>query len=160
MTRIDFVTGAPEKYAHLVESLATAPHRLAEVMRGVSSAQARREVAGGWSINQILGHTLLFASKNGVFIHQMATMTDPARAPFDDEAESAVLAQRDTQALVAEIEQEIAKTVELLSRTPDAAWGRPGFIRGGRRSLRQQVKSHADHMHEHIDQIEAVLKGG
>jgi hypothetical protein len=160
LTRIDFVTGAPEKYAHLVESLSTAPQRMADVMRGVTAPQARREVAEGWSINQILAHTLVFASKNGVFIHQMATMTDPARAPFDEDAEVAALSTRETKSLVAEIEREIAKTVELLSRTPDAGWGRPGFIRGGRRSLRQQVKSHADHMHEHIDQIEAMLKAG
>ncbi len=159
MARIDFVTGAPEKYAHLVELLSTVPERLRAVAATASAASwtaAPRE-GGEWTAQHTLAHMALYAQKNGVFIRQMATMSDPARLPFDEDAETAALEARPASELVALVEAEVAKTVDLLSGTPDAAWGRPGQIRGARRSLRQQVKSHAEHLQEHVDQITDAL---
>lgn len=159
MSRIDFVTGAPEKYVHLVEALATVPERLRSVAANARAASwnaAPRE-GGEWTAQHTLAHMALYAQKNGVFIFQMANMTDPARLPFDEEAETAALENRPTAELIALVESEIGKTVELLSGTPDAAWGRPGSIRGARRSLRQQVQSHAEHMQGHVDQIADAL---
>lgn len=43
----------------------------------------------------------------------------------------------------------MGRTVALLSHTPDAAWGRPGYIRGQRRSLRQVTAAHVAHFEEH-----------
>ncbi|TAJ16859.1 MAG: DinB family protein [Dehalococcoidia bacterium] len=159
MSRIDFVTGAPEKYAHLVQSLSTASERLRSATanaRGSAWTSPPRE-GGDWTAQHTLAHMALYAQKNGIFIRQMATMTDPARLPFDEDAETAALESRSAADLIALIESELGKTVELLSGTPDAGWGRPGTIRGARRSLRQQVQSHADHMHEHVDQIADAL---
>ncbi|MFA7298009.1 MAG: DinB family protein [Dehalococcoidia bacterium] len=157
MSRIDFVTGAPEKYAHLVEALATVATRLRATVEGKRDAELRREPEGAWSAHHVLAHMALFAQRNGVFIHQMGTMTDPDRLPFDEEAETKAWMGKPAAGLIDVIEEEIAKTVEFLSGTPDASWGRPGKIRGARRSLRQQVESHGNHMAEHIEQIRTIL---
>lgn len=159
MSRIDFVTGAPEKYAHLVEALATVSERLrsaASRARAGSWDAAPRE-GGEWTAQHTLAHMALYAQKNGVFIRQMATMTEPARLAFDEAAETAALEARPVAELIALVESEVGKTVDLLSGTPDAGWGRPGSIRGARRSLRQQVQSHAEHMQGHVDQIADAL---
>ena len=159
MARIDFVTGAPEKYAHLVESLATVSERLRGVTATVraSAWTAAPHEGGEWTALHTLAHMALYAQKNGVFIHQMATMTEPARLAFDEDAETAALENRTPADLIAIVESEVGKTVELLSGTPDAGWGRPGSIRGARRSLRQQVQSHAEHLQGHVDQIADAL---
>jgi hypothetical protein len=159
MSRIDFVTGAPEKYAHLVEALATVSERLRSVAAsaGPGSWTAPPREGGEWTAQHTLAHMALYAQKNGVFIYQMTTMTEPARLAFDEDAETAALEARPAAELVALVEAEVGKAVDLLSGTPDAAWGRPGTIRGARRSLRQQVQSHAAHLHGHVDQIADAL---
>jgi hypothetical protein len=158
MARIDFVTGAPEKYAHLVETLATVATRTRATIEGHREAELRRDPAGGgWSPHHVLAHMALYAQLNRVFIHQMGTMTDPDRLGFDEEAETQALLVRGPADLLDLIEAEIGGTVAFLSVTPDASWGRPGRVAGARRSLRQQVAAHGDHMAEHIDQIAAAL---
>ena len=157
MARIDFVTGAPEKYAHLVDRLATVAERTAAVLAGQTSAELRREPPDGWSAQRVLGHMAFHAHANGVFTHQLATMTDPQRTPFPSGYEDPELATRDPLELLQFIEDETAQTVALLSGTPDAAWGRPGFVRGARRSLRQHVQAQITHLEEHIAQLAQVL---
>lgn len=159
MSRIDFVTGAPEKYAHLVDNLATVPERLRDVLANRRDAELRRAPEDGWSVVRILAHMRLYAERNGVFIHQMGTMTDPVRQPFE-ESEAEAYASLSADRLLDEFEREVGKTVAFLSLLPDASWGRPGRLAAGRRSLRQQVQLHTDHLNEHIAQIERVLGGG
>lgn len=160
MSRIDFVTGAPEKYAHLVDRLARVPERLRSVLEGVSASDLRRDPGNGeWSIPRILAHMAVMAHRNGVFIHQMGTMTDPERQRFSEEEEAGRLQHQNPAQLVEMVEMELGKTVAFLSHTPDASWGRPGRKNGLRRSLRQEVSTHAEHMHEHVDQIERMLHG-
>lgn len=160
MSRIDFVTGAPEKYADLVDRIAEVPVRLRSLVSGRSPTDLRRDPGnGGWSIPRILAHMAVSAQHNGVFIYQIGTMTDPARAPFDEDEEAARLQHQNPLALVDLIESELGKTIEFLSVTPDASWGRPGRKRGLRRSLRQEVIGHGNHMHEHLDTMEQLLNG-
>ncbi|MCK9486719.1 MAG: DinB family protein [Dehalococcoidia bacterium] len=154
MSRIDFVTGAPEKYAHLVEALATVPERLRDALAGRSAGDLPRQAQEGWSAVRIMQHMLLYAARNGVFIHQMGTMTDPIRRPFE-EAEAEAY-PTDPQRLADMIEREIGQTVAFLSHLPDASWGRAGLLPAGRRSLREQVRLHTEHMDEHIAQIQAT----
>lgn len=155
MSRIDFVTGAPEKYAHLVEALATVPERLRDTLAGQSAGSLRQQPPDGWSVVRILQHMLLYAARNGVFIHQMGTMSEPRRIAFEETDAEAY--PTDPQRLAEMIEQELGQTVAFLSRLPDASWGRPGLLPAGRRSLRQQVQSHTEHMDEHIAQLQAAL---
>ena len=160
MSRIDFVTGAPELYAHLVDRLAEAPVRLRNLVAGRNATELRRDPGNGeWAIPRILAHMAVTAQHNGTFIYQMGTMTDPSRLPFDEEAEGGRLQNQNPTALVDIIERELGKTIDFLSGTPDAAWGRPGRKNGLWRSLRQEVTTHGEHMHEHLDAIERMLPG-
>ncbi len=157
-TRIDFVTGAPEKYAHLVDRVATGPERLRDVLRGVSAGVLRAEPSdGGWSPARILAHLVVVTQKNGVFIYRMSTMTDPARMPFDEAAESDRLKSANPESLLSAFEAAVGETVAVLSHTPDASWGRPGRKNGLRRSLRQEVESMGDHFDEHIAELKRLL---
>ena len=159
-SRIDFVTGAPEKYAHLVDRLSTAPDRLRASVAGRSNADLRREPAdGNWSIARILAHLAVVIPRNGKFVYQMGTMTDPARMPFVETDEAARLQNVNPESNLATIEAAVAEVVEFLSHTPDASWGRPGRKNGLRRSLRQEVTALADHFDEHIEEIGRQLRG-
>jgi uncharacterized damage-inducible protein DinB len=160
MSRIDFVTGAPQKYAHLVDSLATVPDRLRRAVAGRSAGDLRREPAGGdWSAQRVLAHLAVYAHHNGVFIHRMVTMWDPERAAFDEDAliDQHGYLRMEPNDLLQLIDDEVSKTVDFLSETPDAAWGRRGMVAGASRSVRQQVQRHIDHFQEHIDQVAALL---
>ena len=156
--RIDFVTGAPEKYAHLVDRLSTAPDRLRQAVAGRSATELRREPAdGNWSVARILAHLAVVVQRNGVFIYRMGTMTDPERMPFSEDDEAKRLQHSNPESLVASVEASVGEIVAFLSHTPDASWGRPGRKNGLRRSLRQEVETMGDHFDEHIAEIDRQL---
>src|SRR5690554_953973 len=149
MARIDFVTGAPEKYAHLVDALATLPDRLSAAVGNHRTGDLRRPPAeGAWSVQEILAHLAFYAHANGVFIHQMVTMYDQERRPFPPGHQDPELLRLEPAALLEYIRDEIGQTVDFLSGTPDAAWGRRGMVRGASRSVRQMVAQHIEHNEE------------
>lgn len=158
MSRIDFVTGAPEKYAHLVDALAKVPEEINAIIAGKSpSAMNRAPAEGEWSAHQVLAHMSTYAGFQDTWIRQVATMTDPAPPAFSrNDAMDAVTSQS-SAALAQLLEANIGRTVDFLSGTPDASWGRPGRLRNGRRSLRQIVEAHIAHMNEHVAQTQAAL---
>ena len=159
-TRIDFVTGAPEKYAALVDALSVAPNQYRAALGRVSDAVMRQEPAepaGAWAPQRILAHVAFIAEANDVFIRQMATMTEPVRKPFPSGFEAVDLEPLTVEELLDHIEQAVSRTVELLGHTPDAAWGRPGYARGMRRSLKQMVTTHAAHFDEHLTEMLRLL---
>jgi len=164
MARIDFVTGAPRRYMPLVDALAMVPDRVEAVLSAHSGASLTRAPDdAGWSPARVLAHMLSYARHNGTFIDMIAHMTDPIRPLSDEDATIAAHGwlNFDAAHLVAAFRAETAPTVELLSGTPDASWGRPGrHPTGGRRSLRQQVQAHLDHMSEHIAHLDALLAAG
>jgi DinB superfamily len=163
MSRIDFVTGAPERYMPLVDDLATVSDAVEAVLKAHPGADLlRAPAAGGWSPARILAHMLSYARHNGTFIYTMVWMTDPIRRPWDEEAEIQAEGwlQLDAGRYVRTLDALLAPTVELLSTTPDASWGRPGVHpTAGRRSVRQLVQSHIDHLRDHTRQLEAALAG-
>lgn len=163
MSRIDFVTGAPERYIGDVRALAAIPDRLRDVLAGHTTAQLRRAPSDEeWPPVRVLAHLLSYARHSGEFIHRIAWMQEPTLVPWDEpeEVERERWARLDGGRLLALLRAEIEGTVELLSGTPDASWGRPGIHpMGGRRSLRQQVRAHVRHMESHIAQIEQALAG-
>ena len=66
--------------------------------------------------------------------------------------------QDNSSQLLQSLRDELSATIELLSHSPDAQWGRPGSINNyGRRSLRQQLRSHIDHLNNHTTQIEQIV---
>ena len=160
MSRIDFVTGAPEKYMPLVQELTQIPNRVEAILAGHAARDLQRTPEGEWSAARVLAHMISYARHNGDFIRQIAWMTTPERQPWDedDEVSRESLATKNAAALLDALRTAIAETVELLSHTPDAQWGRPGTVPGyGRRSLRQQLRGHIDHLNDHADQIQALL---
>jgi hypothetical protein len=161
MSRIDFVTGAPERFMPLVDGLSTVADRAAAALGGISAGEARQAPEGEWSAVRILAHMVSYARHNQEFIFAMAWMTDAVRQPWDEaaEVEAAGWDRLEASALVELLRTELAPTVELLSETPDASWGRAGIAPGrGRRSLRQQVQGHLDHLEEHIEQLRARVE--
>lgn len=162
MSRIDFVTGAPEKYMPLVQELSLIPDRVERLVAGSTARDLQKAPAEGeWGPSRVLAHMVSYAIHNGEFIRQIAWMTDPRRRPWDEDAEVASLglANKNGATLAEALREPIAETIELLSSTPDAGWGRPGTVPGrGRRSLRQQVRAHIDHLNEHIEQVEALVR--
>lgn len=166
MSRIDFVTGAPERHMHLVEALGAIPDRLEAVLAGHSTGELQAAPSGDeWAAARILSHMISYARRNHEFIYRIVWMTDPVREPWDEDAEEQGWESLDGAALVAALRAAIGETVELLSETPDASWGRPG-IAGGRgadhgggtrRSLRRQVGDHTAHLEQHLDHIEELL---
>jgi len=160
MSRIDFVTGAPEKYMHMVQELTLVPDRVESLLAGRSTRDLQQAAEGEWSAARVVAHMISYARHNGHFIRQIAWMTTPERRPWDedDEVSREGLTTKNAGALLELLREAIADTVELLSHTPDAQWGRPGVLPGyGRRSLRQQLRGHIDHLNDHANQIEALL---
>lgn len=166
MSRIDFVTGAPERHMHLVEALGAIPDRLERVLAGHSTNELQAVPGGGeWAAARILSHMIAYARHNHEFIYRIVWMTDPIREPWDEEAAEQGWDDLNGAALVAALRAAIGETVELLSETPDASWGRPGIAggrgadhsSGTRRSLRQQVGGHTEHLEGHLDHIEELL---
>jgi hypothetical protein len=162
MPRIDFVTGAPEKYMPLVQEFTLIPARVEAVLGRGTAGDLQRAPEGEWSPARILAHMICYARHNGDFIRQIAWMTEPQSQPWDedDEVSREGLVTKNSAALLEALSSAIGETIQLLSHTPDAQWGRPGTVPNyGRRSLRQQLRAHIDHFGDHIDQLEALLAG-
>jgi hypothetical protein len=161
MSRIDFVTGAPEKYMSLVRDLTQVAERLEPLVASYTSRDLQRAPSeDAWGASRALSHMISYAIHNGEFINQIVWMTDPRRRAWDEDAEvsSEGWTNKNGAVLLEALREPLNDTIELLSGTPDASWGRPGMVPGrGRRSLRQQVGAHTAHLNEHIDQIEQLL---
>ena len=70
MSRIDFVTGAPEKYAHLVDDLIQVRTELRAGVNSFSEAEMRLARSDDiWSAKRTLSHIGVYVHLNGVFIH-------------------------------------------------------------------------------------------
>lgn len=159
MSRIDFVTGAPERHMPLVDGLSTLADRAATALAGTSVAGARRAEEGEWSATRVLAHLVSYARHNHEFIYATAWMSDAVRQPWDEaaEVEAKDWAKLDAAALIALLRAELAPTIDLLGGTPDASWGRPGIVPGrGMRSLRQQVEGHLHHLEGHLEQLRSL----
>ena len=155
--RIDFVTGAPEKYADLVDALSRIPNQDRDALAGASDASMRAEPSGGWSAQRNLAHVTFTSEANDVFIAQMAKMTMPVRKHFESGHVAEDLEPLSIADLLDRIEAAHSRLVELLSHTPDAAWGRPGEVRGKRMSLRQMVVIHIEHLGDHLAEIARLV---
>ena len=114
MSRIDFVTGAPEKYAHLVDDLIQVRTELRAGVNSFSEADMRLSRSDDiWSAKRNLAHIGVYVHLNGVFIHRMATMTDPQRLRVDEDQEiqSRGFMSGSSLELLDYIDQEIQETV-------------------------------------------------
>ena len=160
MARIDFVTGAPEKYSGLVDQIEQARSLLRVLVEQEAEANMRLHTsAQDWSAKRTLAHLGVYLELNSIFIRRIATMSDPERQGIDEEkviAESNYMTGSATD-LMQSINKSVDDTIELLSGTPDASWGRRGSVDGVSRSLRQQVEGYSSHILEHVEQMKTAL---
>ncbi len=78
MARIDFVTGAPEKYSGLVDQIEQARSSLrAVVAQGTEVDMRLHADPEDWSAKRTLAHLGVYLRLNSVFIRRIATMSDP-----------------------------------------------------------------------------------
>ncbi len=160
MARIDFVTGAPEKYSGLVDQIEQARSSLRALVAQESEARLRLNAdTEDWSAKRILAHLGVYLRVNSVFIRRIATMSDPERQAIDEEKiiEESNFMTGSAIDLMQSVDNSVDDTIELLSGTPDASWGRRGSVDGVSRSLRQQVEGYSSHILEHIEQMKITL---
>ena len=160
MARIDFVTGAPERYSGLVDQIEQARSSLRVVVARETEANMRLHAnSEDWSAKRTLAHLGVYLRLNSVFIRRIATMTDPERQAIDEEKaiEESSFMTGSAMDLMQSIDKSVDETIELLSGTPDASWGRRGSVEGVSRSLRQQVEGYSSHILEHTEQIKMAL---
>ena len=88
MSRIDFVTGAPERYIGEVRALAAVPDRLREVLSGQAVEDLRRVPSETeWPPVRVLAHLLSYARHTGEFIYRIAWMEEPLLVTWDEAEE-------------------------------------------------------------------------
>ena len=144
----------------LVEPLRALPRDLIETLRGISEEEARfRSPDGGWCIKEILGHLRDAAEVYHKRLYMMSTQTDPLLEPYDQEAfvtEHKYL-RRDIAAMVGELREWRADTVQLLTTLVNWNWARTGrHPESGRRSIRQMVEHMVEHEGEHLADIRGL----
>ena len=165
MSRIDFVTGAPIRYAENVSLLSDIPNL---VKKALGEEKIREEDAqaidahsneSDWSAHRVLCHMRNYSYNITLLISRMLTDTDPKQIQWNENTEYLELNQSEKALLNinSQLKENIERLVVMLSKTPDAAWGRAGtHLYLGRVSVKQLVKWHYNHLLQHIEQIKNI----
>ena len=143
----------------LVESLRSLPKDLADALRGVTDAEATYRGGDGWCAKEIVGHLRDAAEVYHKRIYMMSTQTDPVLEPYDQDAyvtEHDYMG-RDLAAMLAELKEWRADTVELLTSLVNWNWARTGqHLETGRMSIRQIVEHMVEHEQAHLADVRAL----
>jgi hypothetical protein len=165
MSRIDFVTGAPIRYAENVSLFSNIPNL---VKKALGEEKIREENAKAidahsnetdWSSHRVLCHMRNYSYNITLLISRMLTDTDPKQIQWNENTEYLELNQSEKALLNinSQLKENIERLVVMLSKTPDAAWGRAGtHLYLGRVSVKQLVKWHYNHLLQHIEQIKNI----
>ncbi|MDG1989750.1 MAG: hypothetical protein P8J51_00535 [Dehalococcoidia bacterium] len=162
MSRIDFVTGAPIKYAENVSQLSSIPNLVKKALREEKMGQSKDNAIDAlsdeaeWSSHRVLCHMRNYSYNITLLIKRMLTDTDPKQIHWNENKEYTELKQSEKALLNihSQLKGNIESLVIMLSETPDAAWGRAGtHLYLGRISVKQLVKWHYNHLLQHIEQI-------
>jgi|TARA_B110000438_G_scaffold218598_1_gene211470 hypothetical protein len=165
MSRIDFVTGAPIKYAENVSQLSDIPSL---VKKALGEEKTREENVKAidahsnetdWSSHRVLCHMHNYSVNITLLITRMLVDTDPKQIQWNENTEYIELGQSEKALfnINSQLKENIERLVVMLSKTPDAAWGRAGtHLYLGRVSVKQLVKWHYNHLLQHIEQIKNI----
>ena len=160
MSRIDFVTGAPIRYAEIVSDIANLSNLIKEALKKVNAEEKSEKDTTiseeEWSTHRILCHMLNYSSNINLLITRMLVDTDPKQIKWNENDAYIDLKQRDkpTASIFNQFKENMEELVTTLSKTPDAAWGRSGnHVYLGKISVKQLVKWHCNHIMQHISQI-------
>ena len=160
MSRIDFVTGAPIRYAAIVSDIAKLSNLTKKALEEFDAEEKNEKDATNneedWSTHRILCHMLNYSSNINLLIKRMLIDTDPKQIKWNENDAYNNLKQQEkpTASIFNQFKENIEELVTILSKTPDAAWGRSGnHIYLGKISVKQLVKWHYNHVIQHIHQI-------
>lgn len=151
-----------DETAALIRRFADGADHLAAAVADRSAATLRdRPSTEEWSPGEILAHLADTEILAGERFRRIIADPDALVAPLDQArwAEHLCYTERDPAIPLATFRALRAANAELLGLVAAAAWGRTGHHRTlGPTSLRDQVRSFADHTAEHIAQL-AALRG-
>tara|TARA_Y100001970_G_scaffold291202_1_gene427491 strand:- start:3446 stop:3934 length:489 start_codon:yes stop_codon:yes gene_type:complete len=160
MSRIDFVTGAPIRYAKEVSDIASLNNLTKDALEQADTKEQNKKDATSneeeWSTHRILCHMFNYSSNINLLIMRMLIDTDPKQIKWNENDTYNNLKQQEkpTASIFNQFKESIEELVTVLSKTPDAAWGRSGnHIYLGKISVKQLVKWHHNHVMQHINQI-------
>ena len=160
MSRIDFVTGAPIRYAEIVSEVANLSNLTKKAIEQKDAEKKSKKDTSSneeeWSTHRILCHMLNYSSNINLLITRMLVDTDPKQIKWNENRIYENLKQKEkpTISIFNQFKENIEELVATLSKTPDAAWGRSGnHIYLGKISVKQLVKWHCNHLVQHINQI-------
>ena len=160
MSRIDFVTGAPIRYAEIVSDVANLSNLTKKAIEQKDAEKKSKKDASSneeeWSTHRILCHMLNYSSNINLLITRMLVDTDPKQIKWNENSIYENLKQKEkpTISIFNQFKENIEELVATLSKTPDAAWGRSGnHVYLGKISVKQLVKWHCNHLVQHINQI-------
>ncbi|MFB0901200.1 MAG: hypothetical protein QMB22_04255 [Dehalococcoidia bacterium] len=158
MSRIDFVTGAPVRYAEQVSELAKLANdtkRYIPIQKKQSAADIHHDEAK-WENHRIVCHMRNYAANINTLMKRMLIDTDPSQLIWNEQETYVNLNQSEKETLYIfnQFKSLVEEMVFMLSKTPDAAWGRAGkHVYLGRVSVKQLVKWHTNHIKQHIQQL-------
>ena len=160
MSRIDFVTGAPIRYAEIVSDVANLSNLTKKAIEQKDAEKKSKKDTSSneeeWSTHRILCHMLNYSSNINLLITRMLVDTDPKQIKWNENSIYENLKQKEkpTISIFNQFKENIEELVATLSKTPDAAWGRSGnHVYLGKISVKQLVKWHCNHLVQHINQI-------
>ncbi|MFL2634297.1 MAG: hypothetical protein ACJ0J6_00440 [Dehalococcoidia bacterium] len=160
MSRIDFVTGAPIRYAEIVSDVANLSNLTKKAIeQKITEKKSKKDTSSNeeeWSTHRILCHMLNYSSNINLLITRMLVDTDPKQIKWNENSIYENLKQKEkpTISIFNQFKENIEELVATLSKTPDAAWGRSGnHVYLGKISVKQLVKWHCNHLVQHINQI-------
>jgi hypothetical protein len=147
-------------HLELVEPLRALPENLAEELRAMTPAEAAfRPAPDAWCVQEIVGHLRDAAEVYHTRLYMMSTQTDPILEPYDQDAyvtEHNYMG-RDVAAMLVELAEWRADTVQLLTTLVNWNWARTGqHLERGRSSIRQMVEHMVEHETQHLADIRAL----
>jgi hypothetical protein len=158
--RINFVTGATQRYVADVEALASMPGRLEAAVEALPVGAMRVPTTEGeLSPARTIGAMIEHARQTGENLYRMAWMTDPVLKPTEPNTSDDTHSweARNAERLVTWFSEAVAESVHLLKELPDSSWGRPGQSPvSGRRSIRQTVREAVAFYDAEVRRIEAA----
>jgi hypothetical protein len=147
----------------LVEPLRDLPRRLSLALKDLTARELQfRAPAGGWCIQEIVGHLRDAAEVYHKRLYMMSTQTDPILEPYDPDAYARDhrYMERGIDDMLRELQAFRTDTVDLLTSLVNWNWARTGqHLEDGRRSIRQIVEHMIEHEAEHLHDILKLREG-
>jgi hypothetical protein len=152
---------------HLLELLAATPHRLAAISHSLDDARLSfKPDESAWSANDILAHLRACADVWGKSILAMIAQDQPTLRYVSPRTwmRKTNYPEQDFHPSLHAFSQQRRELVQALQALAPADWSRGATFtattRGREQTILRYVQRITDHEHEHVQQLEALLKPG